>query len=73
MKYPFQDKFLYTEQNQSVGVEGQWITVMILSFRTGRPGQTVLEEQSDQGIHCLPFRLHFFDSLLYGRATLFKF
>ena len=51
-------------------------TVMILSFRTDRPGQTVqtqirllLEEQSDQGLHCLPLRLHHLDSLLYGRAT----
>ena len=51
-------------------------TVMILSFRTDRPGQTVqtqirllLEEQSDQGLHCLPFRLHRLDILLYGRAT----
>ena len=51
-------------------------TVMILSFRTDRPGQTVqtqirllLEEQSDQGLHCLPFRLHRLDSVLYGRAT----
>ena len=51
-------------------------TVMILSFQTDRPGQTVqtqirllLEEQSDQGLHCLPFRLHRLDSLLYGRAT----
>ena len=52
------------------------ITVMILSFRTDRPWQTVqtqirllLEEQSDQGLHCLPFRLHPLDSLLYGKAT----
>ena len=41
------------------------------------PGQTVqthiLEEQSDQGLHCLPFRLHRLTSLLYGRATKFKF
>ena len=22
--------------------------------------------QSDQGLHCLPFRLHLLDSLLYG-------
>ena len=28
-----------------------------------------LEGQSDQGIHCLPFRLHLLDSLLYGKAT----
>ena len=44
-------------------------TVMILSFRTDRSEQTVqtqirllLEEQSDQGLHCLPFRLHRLDS-----------
>ena len=50
---------------------------MILSFWTDMPGQTVqtqirlllLEEQSDQGLHCLPFCLHRLDSLLYGRAT----
>ena len=49
---------------------------MILSFRTVLPGQTVqtqirllLEEQSDQGLHYWPFRLHRLDSLLYGRAT----
>ena len=47
---------------------------------TDRPGQTVqtqirllLEEQSDQGLHYLPFHLHHLDSLLYGRATLLKF
>ena len=27
------------------------------------------QEQSDQGLHCLPFRLHRLDSLLCGRAT----
>ena len=31
------------------------------------PDQT--EEQSDQGLQCLPFRLYRLDSLLYGRAT----
>ena len=53
---------------------------MILSLRTDMLGQTVqtqirllLEEQSDQRLHCLPFRLHRLDSLLYGRATQFKF
>ena len=50
-------------------------TEMILSFRTDMPGQTVqiqirlLLEQSNQGLHCLPFRLHRLDSLLYCRAT----
>ena len=45
---------------------------MILSFRTDRCEQTVqtlirllLEEQSDQGLHCLPFHLHLLDTLLY--------
>ena len=49
---------------------------MILSFRTDMPGQTMqtqirllLKEQFDQDLHCLPFRLHRLDSLLYGRAT----
>ena len=54
-------------------------TVMILSFRTDKPGETVqtqirlLEEQSDHGLHCLPFRLHRLVSLHYNRATKFKF
>ena len=55
---------------------GLLFTIMILSFRTDMPGQTVqtqirllLEEQSDQGLHCLQFPLHSLDSLLYGRAT----
>ena len=54
----------------------KYITVMFLSFRTDKSGQTVqtqirllLEEQSDQGLHYLPFRLHRLDSLLYGRST----
>ena len=41
------------------------ITVMILSFRTDKSGQTVqtqirllLEEQSDRGLHCLLFHRH---------------
>ena len=27
----------------------------------------------DLSLHCLPLRLHLLDSLLYARATLFKF
>ena len=27
------------------------------------------DQTADQSIHCLPFRLHRLDSLLYGRAT----
>ena len=45
-------------------------TVMIQSFQTNMSGQTVqtkirllLEEQSDQGLHCLLFRLHLFDEI----------
>ena len=56
------------------------ITVMILNFRTDRSGQTVqtqirliLEEQSDQGLHCLLFHLHFFDKILKGFGFLFEF
>ena len=44
-------------------------TVMIQSFRTDRSGQTaqtlirLLEEQSDQGLHCLLFDLHLLDEI----------
>ena len=55
-------------------------SLMILSFWTDRPGQTVqtqirllLEELSDQGLHCLQFHLHLLEALLYGKASLFKF
>ena len=44
-------------------------TVIILSFWTDRPGQTVLTQvQSDPSLHCLPSCLHLLDSLLYGRV-----
>ena len=35
--------------------------------KSADPDQT--EEQSDQSLQCLPFRLHRLDSLLYGRVT----
>ena len=45
-------------------------TVMIQTFWTDLSGQTVqtkirvlLEEQSDQGLHCLLFDLHNFDKI----------
>ena len=48
-------------------LSSQQSTVMIPSFCTDRSGQTVqtqirllLEEQSDQGLHCLLFHLHLF-------------
>ena len=47
-----------------------WYTAIIQSFRTDRSGQTVqtqirllLEEQSDQGLHCLLLHLHLFDEI----------
>ena len=53
---------------------------MILNFRTDRSGQTVrtqirllLQEQSDQGLHCLLFHLHVFDKIPSGFASLFEF
>ena len=56
------------------------VTVMNLSFRTDRSGQTVqtqirllLEEQSDQGLHCLLFHLHLFDNIQKGLASFLEF
>ena len=58
----------------------QACNVMILNFRTDRSGQTVqtqirllLEEQSDQGLHCLLFHLHVFDKIPSGLASLFEY
>ena len=55
-------------------------TVMILNFWTDWSGQTVqtqirllLEEQSDQGLHCLLFHLHVFDKIPSDLASLFEF
>ena len=53
---------------------------MILSFRTNRSGKKVqtqirllLEEQSDQGLHCLLLHLYLFDEIPKGLASLFEF
>ena len=50
---------------------------MILSFGTDMYGQTVqtqirllLEEQSDQGLHCLLFHLHHFDKIPFRVSPL---
>ena len=55
-------------------------TVMIKSFRTDMSGQTVQtqirllqEEQSDQGLHCLPFCLHRLDALHCDSTSLYEF
>ena len=48
---------------------------MILSFRidnwanSADSHQTAPRGATDQGLHCLPFRLHLLDALLYGKAT----
>ena len=49
-------------------------------FFTNRSGQTVqtqirllLEKQSDQGLHCLPFHWDILLELPYGLASLFEF
>ena len=46
------------------------ITISILNFLTYRSGQTVqtqirllLEEQSNQGLHCLQFHLHLYEEI----------
>ena len=53
---------------------------MILSFRTDSFGQTMqtkmrllLEEQSDQDLHCLLFHLHLSAEISIGFASLFEF
>ena len=62
-------------QNSGVDIETKLygsklhVTIMILSFRTDMPGQTVQTQIRLLGLHCLPFHLHRLDSLLYGRAT----
>ena len=62
----------YIERHHTREFLKQNHTVMIRSFRTDRSGQSVwsqirllLEEQSDQGLHCLPFCLHFFGLLTW--------
>ena len=66
--------------NSAVKVSYLSVTVMILSFQTDWSGQIVqtqirllLEEQSDQGRHCLLFHLHLFDEIPLGLAALFEF
>ena len=56
------------------------MTQMTQSFWTDRSGQTVqtkirllLEEQSDQGLHCLLFHLHLFDKIPKGLPSFLEF
>ena len=37
--------------------------------KTAPRGAVYCFQRSSLGLHCLPFRLHRLDSLLYGRAT----
>ena len=53
-------------------------TIMILSFWSDRSGKIVqtqirllLEEQSDQGLHCLLFHSHLFGEIPYGLGFFF--
>ena len=54
---------------------------MISSFQTERSGGVDQDQtapsgqgnQSDQGIHCLSFRQHLLDAVLYTKVTLLKF
>ena len=45
-----------------------YITTSARTIWTDYRNDPKFEEQSDQGLHCLPFHLHRLDSLLYGRA-----
>ena len=40
-----------------------------VSASSADPDQTA----PPQGLHCLPFRLHLFDTVLYRKTTVFKF
>ena len=48
-----------------------------INFRTDSSGKTdsadpdQTHQQSDQGLHCVLFRLHRLDPLLYGKDALF--
>ena len=46
-------------------------TVITLSFRYGQTVQTLLEEQSDRGLHCLLFHLHHFDKIPFKVCPLY--
>ena len=65
--------WLFKNNFGPMGSNFKTTTVMTLSFRTDRSGQTVqtqirllLEEQSDQGLHCLLFPLHRIDKITKG-------
>ena len=69
-----------TKLSQVLTAKTDQTTVMIPSFPTDRPLHTVqtqirllLEEQSDQGPHCLPIHLHLLNNFLYGKTSFLNF
>ena len=72
--------YRFEPQHNHIDLLGYCTTLMILSFRTDRSGQTVqtqirmlLEEQSDQGLHCLLFHFHLFEEIPKGLACFLEF
>ena len=59
---------LLSQVKLNIGAFWYTITVMILSFRTDKPGQTVQTQIRLLPVW-LPFRLHRLDSLLHDTAT----
>ena len=68
-----QDSFLVKRRNDNQS-SGPVIRELVPSShqRSELSNTILLEELSDQCLHCLPFRLHLLDALLYGRATFFQ-
>lgn len=68
---------LYTTVDFGITCKLKWCIVKLLSTCIGTSGseQTLqtqirlfLKEQSDQGLHCLPFYLHQLDALLHSKT-----
>ena len=60
---------------REVDIAGVACTLMIPSFWADRSVQTVQTQVSSmtiQGLHCLPFCLHYLD-IFYGKSTLLDF
>ena len=56
----------YTVKNLSIGTDKSKQTVQTLI-------RLLPKEQSDQGLHCLPFQLHLLDTSLHWKIKLFDF
>ena len=68
-----QHRFLWRNKENILKLSLNRHTVMTLSFRTDRSGQTVQTQITAQGLHYLLFHLHLFDKIFYGLASLFEF